>query len=117
MHDQSGGWLRLDASAGVGKDRAMSTADQISAREPGFIASDFDVSHYRRLMRHGGICSHGRMIMAIWTETEIIEYVSGLPGVVTVTASEENYAPEVAWATHSSSAEENRPSSSEGFLP
>jgi hypothetical protein len=31
------------------------------------------------------------------TETEIIEYVSGLPGVVTFTASEENSAPEVAW--------------------
>jgi Family of unknown function (DUF6194) len=31
------------------------------------------------------------------TETEIIEYVSGLPGVVTFTASEENAAPEVAW--------------------
>lgn len=31
------------------------------------------------------------------TEAEIIEYVSGLPGVVTFTASEENSAPEVAW--------------------
>ncbi|HEU4909879.1 MAG TPA: DUF6194 family protein [Propionibacteriaceae bacterium] len=31
------------------------------------------------------------------TESEIIEYVSGLPGVVTFTASEENAAPEVAW--------------------
>jgi hypothetical protein len=32
------------------------------------------------------------------TETEIIEYVTGLPGVVTVTASEENHAPEAARA-------------------
>jgi len=32
------------------------------------------------------------------TETAIIEYVSGRPGVVTVTASEENYAPEAARA-------------------
>jgi hypothetical protein len=31
------------------------------------------------------------------TETGVIEYVSGLPGVVTFTASEENAAPEVAW--------------------
>ena len=31
------------------------------------------------------------------TESEIIEYVNGLPGVVTVTASEENAAPEAAW--------------------
>jgi Family of unknown function (DUF6194) len=31
------------------------------------------------------------------TEAEIIEYVSGLPGVVTFTASEANSAPEVAW--------------------
>ena len=31
------------------------------------------------------------------TETEIIEYVSGQPGVVTVTASKENSAPESAW--------------------
>jgi Family of unknown function (DUF6194) len=31
------------------------------------------------------------------TEAEIIEYVSGLPGVVTVTASEENAAPAAAW--------------------
>jgi hypothetical protein len=31
------------------------------------------------------------------TEVEIIEYVSGLPGVVTVTASEENAAPAAAW--------------------
>ena len=31
------------------------------------------------------------------TETEIIEYVGGLPGVVTLTASEENSAPEAAW--------------------
>jgi hypothetical protein len=31
------------------------------------------------------------------TETEIIEYVDGLPGVVTVIASEENAAPEAAW--------------------
>ena len=31
------------------------------------------------------------------TETEIIEYVSGLPGVVTFTATKENAAPEVAW--------------------
>jgi uncharacterized protein DUF6194 len=31
------------------------------------------------------------------TETEIIEYVSGLPGVVVLTASEDNAAPEVAW--------------------
>jgi Family of unknown function (DUF6194) len=31
------------------------------------------------------------------TEAEIIEHVSGLPGVVTFTASEANSAPEVAW--------------------
>jgi hypothetical protein len=31
------------------------------------------------------------------TEVEIIEYVGGLPGVVTVTASEENAAPAAAW--------------------
>jgi hypothetical protein len=31
------------------------------------------------------------------TEAEIIEYVSGLPGVVTVTASEENGSPAAAW--------------------
>ena len=31
------------------------------------------------------------------TEAEITEYVSGLPGVVTVTASEENAAPAAAW--------------------
>jgi hypothetical protein len=31
------------------------------------------------------------------TETGVIEYVSGLPGVVTFTASEEHAAPEVAW--------------------
>jgi Family of unknown function (DUF6194) len=31
------------------------------------------------------------------TEAEIIEYVSGLPGVVTVMASEENAAPAAAW--------------------
>ena len=31
------------------------------------------------------------------TEAEIIEYVSGLPGVVTVSASEENAAPAAAW--------------------
>ena len=31
------------------------------------------------------------------TETEIIEYVSRLPGVVTLTASKENSAPEAAW--------------------
>ena len=31
------------------------------------------------------------------TEAEIIEYVSGLPGVVTITASEDNGAPESAW--------------------
>lgn len=31
------------------------------------------------------------------TEAEIIKYVSGLPGVVTVTASEENAAPAAAW--------------------
>ena len=31
------------------------------------------------------------------TETEIIEYVSGQPGIVTVTASKENSAPESAW--------------------
>jgi hypothetical protein len=31
------------------------------------------------------------------TETEIIEYVSALPGVVTFTASSENGAPEAAW--------------------
>jgi hypothetical protein len=31
------------------------------------------------------------------TEAEIINYVSGLPGVVTVTASEENAAPAAAW--------------------
>ena len=31
------------------------------------------------------------------TEAEIIEYVSGLPGVVTLTASEENGAPAAAW--------------------
>jgi hypothetical protein len=31
------------------------------------------------------------------TEAEIIEYVSGLPGVVTVIASEENAAPAAAW--------------------
>lgn len=31
------------------------------------------------------------------TETEIIEYVSGQPGVVTVTAGMENSAPESAW--------------------
>jgi hypothetical protein len=64
MLDQSGGWLCLDPSAGVGEDRAMSTADQVSAGEPRFIAGDFDVSRYRRLMRHGGIWSHRRVIMA-----------------------------------------------------
>jgi Family of unknown function (DUF6194) len=31
------------------------------------------------------------------TETEIIDYVSALPGVVTFTASEANSAPEAAW--------------------
>jgi hypothetical protein len=31
------------------------------------------------------------------TEAEIIEYVSGLPGVVAVTASDENAAPAAAW--------------------
>jgi Family of unknown function (DUF6194) len=31
------------------------------------------------------------------TETEIIEYVSALPGVVAFTASSENSAPEAAW--------------------
>jgi hypothetical protein len=31
------------------------------------------------------------------TETEIIDYVSGLPGVVTFTASRDNSAPEAAW--------------------
>jgi hypothetical protein len=31
------------------------------------------------------------------TETEIISYVSGLPGVVAFTASEDNSAPEAAW--------------------
>jgi hypothetical protein len=33
-------------------------------------------------------------------EAEIIEYVTGLPGVVTVTASEENAAPAAAWGGH-----------------
>jgi hypothetical protein len=31
------------------------------------------------------------------TETEIIDYVSGLPGVVTLTASKDSSAPEAAW--------------------
>jgi hypothetical protein len=31
------------------------------------------------------------------TESQIIEYISGLPGVVWMTASEENGAPAVAW--------------------
>lgn len=31
------------------------------------------------------------------TEDEIVEFVAGLPGVVVVTASEANGAPEVAW--------------------
>jgi hypothetical protein len=35
---------------------------------------------------------HGRM-----TEAEIIEYIRALPGVVVVTASEDNGAPAVAW--------------------
>jgi len=43
----------------------------------------------RRPFRRVEICSV--------TETEIIEYVSGLPGVVVLTASEDNAAPEVAW--------------------
>ena len=38
------------------------------------------------------ITDHGSV-----TETEIIEYVSALPGVVTFTASEESSAPEAAW--------------------
>jgi hypothetical protein len=45
------------------------------------------------------------------TETEIIEYVSGLPGVMTLTASEENSAPEAAWGDtfFYYDPEENRP--------
>jgi hypothetical protein len=35
--------------------------------------------------------------MELVTESEIIEYVSGLSGVVTLTASEENGSPESAW--------------------
>jgi hypothetical protein len=58
------------------------------------------VAHRRRLERHrlvgaattGHIADHG-----IVTETEIIEYISGLPGVVSFTAREENSAPEAAW--------------------
>ena len=45
------------------------------------------------------------------TETEIIDYVSGLPGVVTFTASKDNSSPEAAWGDtfFSYDPEGNRP--------
>jgi len=35
--------------------------------------------------------------MELVTESEIVEYISGLSGVVTLTASEENGSPQSAW--------------------
>jgi hypothetical protein len=43
-------------------------------------------------LEEGSTSNDGRV-----TEAEIIEYVSGLPGVVAVTASEANAAPAAAW--------------------
>jgi hypothetical protein len=86
----------------------MSSTNEVSAGKARLIAGNFDVPECRRhkiknaprsTVVLGGPTAgikrrrdHGHV-----TETEIIEYVSGLPGVVTLTASEENSAPEAAW--------------------
>src|SRR5215211_7175937 len=93
MLDQLRGGSWLDANAGVGEDGAVTTANKISAGEARLVAGDFDVSRRGATVqgpRH--IVDHGSV-----TETEIISYVGGQSGVVTLTASEENSAPEAAW--------------------
>ena len=109
MLDHLRGDFGLDANTGVGKDRAMPNADEVSAGESRFVAGDFDVSHHRRhkiknaprstvnLSSPGSTPRKRQGDHGPVTETEIIEYVSGQPGVVTVTASKENSAPESAW--------------------
>jgi hypothetical protein len=52
MLDQLRGSLWLEANAGVGKDGAMSAADQVSAREARLIAGDFDVSPHDHILSH-----------------------------------------------------------------
>jgi hypothetical protein len=50
-----------------------------------------------RSSRRAGGRSRGSEIIGGVTEDEILHFVGGLPGVVVVTASEANAAPEVAW--------------------